>query len=106
MPFSGFFAYPGQRAPIRDAILGAIELSRGERVQVTPWEEINVVGFKLDKLIRDRINAADFLAADITYPNCNVLYEIGYAASLGKPLNCGTSNIRDIIVVRRNCYIT
>ena len=43
-------------------------------------------GFKLDRLIRDQIAEADCLAADITYPNHNVFYEIGYAIALGKPV--------------------
>ena len=47
---------------------------------------MRTVGFKIDDLIRERIKDADFLVADITYPNYNVLYEIGYAIAVGKPV--------------------
>jgi nucleoside 2-deoxyribosyltransferase len=40
----------------------------------------------LDDLIRDQIRNADFLAADVTYLNCNVLYEIGFAVAAEKPI--------------------
>jgi len=47
---------------------------------------MNIVGLKIDNLIRDKINSANFLAADITKPNFNVYYEIGYAIGRGKPI--------------------
>ncbi len=47
---------------------------------------MNILGFKLDDLIRDEITNADVLLADITYPNHNVLYEIGFAMASGKPV--------------------
>ncbi|TCR76748.1 hypothetical protein [Rhizobium sp. BK376] len=47
---------------------------------------MTIAGFKLDDLVRDEIKEADVLVADITYPNHNVLYEIGYAIALEKPV--------------------
>ncbi|WP_299208030.1 hypothetical protein [uncultured Tateyamaria sp.] len=40
----------------------------------------------MDDLIREEIQEADVLVADITYPNHNVLYELGYAMAAGKPV--------------------
>jgi hypothetical protein len=81
MQASGFFAYPVVSTIVTDAILGAVELSKSDDVQLKPWQKLTIVGFKIDDLIREQIHDVQFLAADITYPNYNVLYEIGYAMS-------------------------
>jgi hypothetical protein len=86
MSASGFFAYPEGRALVSDAILGAAELAQSKDIRLKLWQKVNITGFKLDNLIRDQIRSADFLAADITYPNCNVVYEIAYAIALGVPV--------------------
>jgi hypothetical protein len=61
-------------------------LSAKETLKLKPWEEMRIIGFKLDDLIRDQIHDVEVLAADISYPNHNVLYEIGYAIAVGKPV--------------------
>lgn len=83
---SAFFAYPAANPIVRDAIRGAAELPQPNGLVVQLWEDMNILGFKLDNLIRERIDSADFLAADITYPNHNVFYEIGFAMARGKPV--------------------
>jgi hypothetical protein len=83
---SAFFAFPSSTPVVQDAIDGAVQFLRIEgRLNVLPWPALGAVGLKLDKLIREKIAAIDFIAADITYPNFNVYYEIGYAIALGKP---------------------
>jgi hypothetical protein len=86
MQASGFFAYPVVSTIVTDAILGAVELSKSDDVQLKPWQKLTIVGFKIDDLIREQIHDVQFLVADITYPNYNVLYEIGYAIAVGKPV--------------------
>ncbi len=81
-----FFAYPEANPLIRDAIQGAATSTLKNGINLELWQSMNILGFKLDDLIRDRINSASFLAADITYPNHNVLYEIGYAIAADKPV--------------------
>lgn len=81
-----FYAYPGARTIIRTAIQQAMESTEKHGLKITPWESMNIVGFKLDQLIREQIQEADVLLADITYSNANVFYEIGYAAGVGKPI--------------------
>jgi Cdc6-like AAA superfamily ATPase len=83
---SGFFAYPDGSSMVSDAINGAVELTAKQGLLIKPWREMRIIGFKLDKLVRDQIRDADLLAADITIPNHNVLYEIGYAIAIGKPV--------------------
>ena len=59
---------------------------RYRALKLKPWQKVRIIGFKLDDLIRQQIHDADVLAADITYPNHNVFYEIGYAIAAGKPV--------------------
>jgi hypothetical protein len=87
MPRTAFFAYPGQPAIVGEAVSEALPVLQVDRQLIlTPWSRLEVQGLKIDDLIRDRILAQDFLAADITYPNFNVYYEIGYAIGSSKPV--------------------
>ncbi|MGR3507656.1 MAG: P-loop ATPase, Sll1717 family [Sulfitobacter sp.] len=81
-----FFAYPEANALVRDAIHGAASNNSGANVSIKLWQKMNILGFKLDDLIREEIQDADVLIADITHPNPNVLYELGYAMASGKPV--------------------
>ncbi len=64
----------------------AVENFTRGRFKLIPWEALNIIGFKLDNLIREKIKDASVLAADVTYANHNVFYEIGYAIGIGKPI--------------------
>jgi hypothetical protein len=86
MGSTAFFAYPSSNGAVRDAIDRAVELSTREDLSLRPWESMRILGFKIDDLIRDHIDEVDLLVADITFPNHNVLYEIGYAVGVGKPV--------------------
>lgn len=87
MPKTAFFSYPSEPALLGETILEAIaKIDKSRNLLVTPWRKLNVIGLKIDDLIRDRIEGADFLIADVTYPNFNVYYEIGYAIGRQKPL--------------------
>ena len=81
-----FFAYPEANSLVRDAIQGAAAKSSNSSVSIKLWQKMNILGFKLDDLIREEIRDADVLIADITHPNHNVLYELGYAMATGKPV--------------------
>ena len=47
---------------------------------------MRTIGFKVDDVVRQSIDDADVLIADVTYPNANVFYEIGYAIAREKPV--------------------
>lgn len=47
---------------------------------------MNIAGLKIDDLIQERIHTTACLVADISVPNSNVYYEIGYALALEKPV--------------------
>jgi hypothetical protein len=81
MSLSGFFAYPAKPAFIGQTIrsgLNALNIDRAAP-HVTGWEENDIAGRFLAEPILANIDAADFLVADITRLNFNVVFEIGYA---------------------------
>lgn len=79
-----FFAYPGGKPLIGDAVRGAVETSKSSNLRLFPWEAMTIIGFKVDDVVRQHVKKCDVLVADVTYPNHNVFYELGYAISLGK----------------------
>lgn len=81
-----FIAYPSEPRLIPEAIRDAIDLSQTSRLRLLPWERVPIIGLKLDDLIREKIAGCDVLLADITYPNFNVYYEIGYAIAHDTPI--------------------
>jgi hypothetical protein len=82
----GFFAYPDGYPIIGEAIEGAVQLAREAPMVLKPWQAMQIVGFKLDDQVRANVAAAAVLIGDITYPNMNVFYEMGYAIAIGKPV--------------------
>jgi hypothetical protein len=81
-----FFAYPDSNL-LRPSIEAACQsFDKASGIFMTPWSSLKITGFKLDKLIREKLSQADALFADVTYPNANVYYEIGYALGLQKPV--------------------
>jgi hypothetical protein len=86
MTKTAFYAYPAEPKFLGDAIQDVIPRARSAYdLIITPWSKMNIIGLKLDNLIRERLAGADFILADVTYPNFNVYYEIGYAAGRQKP---------------------
>ncbi|GEM_PF-5869993 len=83
MKGKAFYAYPDGMPSIRDAIIGAVSKTGGA---IITWKALQTIGFKIDNLIREKIAEADVLIADITYPNHNVFYEIGFAIGNDKPV--------------------
>ncbi len=81
-----FVAYPGNRTEVADAIREAAALSEKEKLRLIPWEHLPIIGLKIDHQIRDKLRESDVLIADITYPNFNVYYEIGYSIAHDKPV--------------------
>ena len=80
-----FAAFPGGLKDIR-ASIEEVTSSGKTGYEITPWPKLDIVGLRLDNLIRERIREADALIADITFPNFNVYYEVGYALGVGKAL--------------------
>lgn len=86
MTANAFFAYPGEYPIVKDAVERVSELSERSEMAIKPWTAMKIIGFKVDDLIREELDQADVLIADVTYSNFNVYYEIGYAIARGKPV--------------------
>lgn len=56
-----------------------------KKLVITPWPKLRIHGLKFDDLIRERIRGSDLFLADVSYPNFNVYYEIGFAIAAQKP---------------------
>jgi len=86
---TAFYAFPSQPMEIGLTILAALS-EREKRLRpgsvILPWPKVPNIGLRLDDQIRQRIDAATHLVADITIPNFNVYYEIGFAIARGKPI--------------------
>ena len=81
-----FIAYPSRDSQLltvlREGIAKATAKATG--VQFEPWEFNDIAGTPLISPIIEKIESANFIIADVTYLNLNVVYEIGYAIGKGK----------------------
>ena len=92
----GFFAYSSQPKFCEDAIENAItEINGGGVAKISSWKQLHVNGRFIINEVLEAIHSADFFCADLTGINDNVIFEIGYAIGINKPvwLNFDTSHI-------------
>lgn len=83
----GFFAYAARPTSAGDCIEPAIvEINNGGSVNLRSWKENQVNGRIILNKIIQAIDQSDFVCADLTGLNDNVLFEIGYAIVKRKPL--------------------
>lgn len=83
---TAFLAYPAQDALIAETLEATGTLSEDEPIKIKPWPKMETIGLKIDDLIREELDTANLLIADITIPSFNVYYEIGYAIGRQKPI--------------------
>ena len=85
---SVFFAYAAEPKDIGFSVEAACKVasSPANRVSIKPWSAMDIFGASIPDKVRAAIEDADALLCDITVPNLNVYYEIGYAIGIGKPV--------------------
>ena len=84
---SAFFAFPAEPVELKNPIEAAVEhIKSNTAVSVTAWPQLPIFGASIPDEVRSAIEASDVLICDITRPNRNVYYEIGYSVGLGKSL--------------------
>lgn len=83
-----FFAYPGAPQNAVLTIRAAIDLfnKRSNEYLLEGWESNDISGIPLIDPIYSRISSGAFVAADVTYLNENVMFEVGYA--IGSKKRC------------------
>lgn len=86
MTLSGFFAYPAGTTLVVDAARSACSQCRlrSSSVSLEAWEEMDISGRFISTEILNNIRGNDFLVADISRLNFNVVYEVGFAIGKGK----------------------
>ncbi|MGA2058620.1 MAG: hypothetical protein ABSG88_25380 [Bradyrhizobium sp.] len=84
---SAFFAFPNAPAELKGPILTAAGLVGSNfDVKITVWPQLEIFGAAIPDEVRSSIDDSNVLICDITIPNLNVYYEIGYAIGVGKSL--------------------
>lgn len=87
-----FYAYPSQPESIGETIINAIDELRGDRIvkdiriRLRPWPEASTSGKRIVDQITEFIDRCQIFACDLTYPNLNVTFELGFAIGRFKRL--------------------
>jgi len=83
-----FAAYPSRPTEISQSfvLLDVDSNLRTSGVRFQSWEATADAGNIIDENILPHLRESDLVLVDITFPNCNVYFEAGYAIGLGKPI--------------------
>ena len=82
---SAFFAFPNQPEELKAPILAAVDLANKQAdVRVKAWPQLPIFGASIPDTVKEAIEKTDVLVCDITRPNLNVYYEIGYCIGLAR----------------------
>lgn len=80
-----FFAYPSVPAIRREAVTAAArQIEDQAGIQAVTWEQLRGTGRLLITKVLEAIDDCDLFVADVTEPNDNVLFELGYAIATRK----------------------
>lgn len=82
-----FLGYPQKPRGIPDVMRSfAAALNSAVGVEAATWEDLKVDGKVVISEITSAIDNAGMAVFDVTYPNPNVLFELGYAIARAKPV--------------------
>ena len=97
-----FYAYPHNPPGLGETINLAIDELKStwdlnqDNVRIRPWPENQISGKSVISTIVNQIDRDQIFACDLTYPNVNVNYELGYAVAHFKRIFCSLDpNIKD-----------
>ncbi|WP_316159412.1 P-loop ATPase, Sll1717 family [Bradyrhizobium sp. SZCCHNRI3042] len=78
-----FVAYPAAPHDLATTIAQAVKaVENSPKARITAWPQLDIFGAVIADEVRSGIETADVLICDVTKPNLNVYYEIGF--SIGK----------------------
>ena len=72
-----FSIYPSEPNAIGATIEAAIKDVQNSNIDITPWPALDIPGRFIVEGVLEEIDSSDYLLADITKLNFNVLFEIG-----------------------------
>src|SRR5438045_6605412 len=81
-----FVAYPARPEQVATAMESACEQANRASGQLTfeTWKQQDIPGRFIVEGILEKIDASEYVVADITRLNFNVTFEVGYAIGAGK----------------------
>ncbi len=83
----GFVAYPATPADLASTIAIAVKANESsQNSRLTAWPQLDIFGALIPDEVRSGIEKADVLICDVTRPNLNVYYEIGYGIGKRKTI--------------------
>lgn len=109
-----FFGYPQSPASGADALRAAARtISTSGAADASTWEDLRVGGTVVINQVLEAIDDADMSIFDLTRPNPNVLFELGYAIGRAKPVwitldstnNSAKQRWRDLAVLSSVGYV-
>ncbi|WP_299083226.1 hypothetical protein [uncultured Paraglaciecola sp.] len=83
---NGFYAYAATPRSIGQTIEVALGKIDKNKISVKSWTAMDIVGSFIAEEVLQSIDESDFVVADISILNFNVIYEAGYAIAKGKKL--------------------
>ena len=85
---TSFFAYPTHHDAISETLRAAIQRHNSSSTAITleSWETNDISGIPISNPIFEKIASAQYVAADVTYLNENVAFEIGF--TVGRHKRC------------------
>jgi len=78
-----FYGYPSEPESLGETVEAAARIvnnkKHSKQVRIRTWRQLQIAGVPIiDQILRE-IATSDIFACDLTYPNPNVLFELGYA---------------------------
>jgi hypothetical protein len=84
---SAFFAFPNEPTELRSTITAAARAAdQNPNLTLVTWPQLEIFGAIIPDKIKQAIEKSKVVICDITLPNLNVYYEIGFAIGLGKTI--------------------
>jgi hypothetical protein len=83
-----FFAYPGSPGDLTGPITSAADLIQtgAAPLELTTWAQLEIFGVHIPDEVRSSIRESEAVICDVTRPNMNVYYEVGFAIGSGKTI--------------------
>ena len=83
---TAFFAYPAEPKDLASTIAAGVAAANSDDIgiRIQGWPQLEIFGANIPDEVRKGLHYSDILVADVTKPNINVYYEIGYAIGTSK----------------------
>ncbi len=84
---STFFAFPNEPPELKAPILAAVAPAETTpSIAIKAWPHLPIFGASIPDEVKAAVEKADVLICDITRPNLNVYYEIGFSVGASKSI--------------------